>query len=306
MEDLTTKLGPLTLKNPIMTASGTFGYGKEYAFFYPLSSLGAVVVKGISPFPHHGNPVPRICETASGMMNAIGLQNPGVEDFIRKDEYLPFLIREKATVIVNIWGKTIDDYCKVAERLDCVEGIAALEINISCPNIKEGGIAFGTDLGQAAKVVSQVRKVAKRLPLITKLSPNVTRISDFAKCVVDAGSDIVSLINTFTAMAIDIEKRKPKIANVFAGLSGACIKPIAVKMVYEVSKAVNVPIIGMGGIFSAADAIEFFLAGADAVAVGTANFVDPRAAMNILNGVNEYLETHGYKSISELVGNLDM
>lgn len=303
MADLTTNLGRLVLKNPVMTASGTFGYGEEYAKFYPLKQLGAVMVKGVSPFQCHGNPMPRICETSSGMLNAIGLQNPGVVNFINKPEYLPFLRKEEATVIVNIWGRSVEDYCTVAEKLDGVEGIAALEINISCPNIKEGGIAFGTDPVLAAKVVSSVRKVTK-LPLITKLSPNVTKISEFAKIVVDEGTDIISLINTYPGMAIDIETRKPKIANTTGGLSGPAIKPIAIKMVYETANAIDVPIIGMGGIFTAADAIEFFLAGADAVAVGTANFIDPMTPIKIISGINEYLDSHGYSGIKELVGNL--
>lgn len=303
MADLTTDLGKLLLKNPVITASGTFGYGEEYAKFYPLKQLGAVVVKGVSPFQCDGNPMPRICETSSGMLNAIGLQNPGVENFINKPEYLPFLRKEEAVVIVNIWGKSVDDYCVVAEKLDGVAGIAALEINISCPNIKEGGIAFGTDPLLAAKVVASVRNATK-LPLITKLSPNVTKISEFAKIVVSEGSDMISLINTYPGMAIDIESRKPKIANITGGLSGPAIKPIAVKMVYETANVVDVPIIGMGGIFTAADAIEFFLAGADAVAIGTANFIDPMAPIKIISGINEYLDSHGYSRLSKLVGNL--
>ena len=303
MADLTTNLGKLILKNPVMTASGTFGYGEEYAKFYPLKQLGAVMVKGISPFQCDGNPMPRICETSSGMLNAIGLQNPGVENFINKPEYLPFLRKEEAVVIVNIWGKSVNDYCAVAEKLDGVEGVAAFEINISCPNIKGGGIAFGTDPLLAAKVVASVRKATK-LPLITKLSPNVTKISEFAKIVVGEGSDMISLINTYPGMAIDIESRKPKIANITGGLSGPAIKPIAIKMVYETANAVDVPIIGMGGIFAPADAIEFFLAGADAVAIGTANFIDPMAPIKIISGINEYLDSHGYSRVSELIGNL--
>ncbi len=303
MANLTTNLGKLVLTNPVMTASGTFGYGEEYAKFYPLKQLGAVVVKGISPFQCHGNPMPRICETSSGMLNAIGLQNPGVDNFINKPEYLPFLRKAGAVVIVNIWGKSVEDYCAVAEKLDGVEGIAALEINISCPNIKEGGIAFGTDPVLAAKVVSSVRKKTK-LPVITKLSPNVTKVSEFAKIVVGEGADMISLINTYPGMAIDIETRKSRIANITGGLSGPAIKPIAIKMVYETANAVDVPIIGMGGIFTTADAIEFFLAGADAVAIGTANFIDPMTPIKIISGINEYLDSHGYSGIKELVGNL--
>jgi dihydroorotate dehydrogenase (NAD+) catalytic subunit len=301
MADLTTKLGKLILKNPVMTASGTYGYGKEYSEFYPLNSLGAIMVKGISPEPVYGNPMPRVCETASGMLNAIGLQNPGVEKFISNEEYMPFLRKNSATVIVNIWGKSIDDYRYVAERLDDVEGVHALEINISCPNIKEGGIAFGTDLKVAAKVISEVRK-ATSLPLITKLSPNVTKIADFAKVVVDEGSDMISLINTLTGMAIDIETRRPKLANVTGGLSGAAIKPVAIKMVYDVANAVDVPIIGMGGIFNADDAIEFFLAGADAIAVGTANFINPTAPIDIISGINKYLDDNQFNHINDIIG----
>jgi len=305
MADLTTNLGKLVLKNPVMTASGTFGYGEEYAKFYPLKQPGAVIVKGVSPFQCDGNPMPRICETSSGMLNAIGLQNPGVENFINNSEYLPFLRKEEAVVIVNIWGRSVEDYCVVAEKLDGLAGIAALELNISCPNIKEGGIAFGTNPKLAAEVVSSVRKKTK-LPLITKLSPNVTKVSEFAKLVVNEGSDMISLINTYPGMAIDIETRKPRVANITGGLSGPAIKPIAIKMVYETANAVNVPIIGMGGIFTATDAIEFFLAGADAVAIGTANFIDPMAPITIISGINEYLDSHGYSSIKELVGNLAM
>ncbi|HJO93276.1 MAG TPA: dihydroorotate dehydrogenase [Victivallales bacterium] len=301
MADLTTKLGKLILKNPVMTASGTYGYGEEYSEFYPLDTLGAIMVKGISPEPVNGNPMPRVCETSSGMLNAIGLQNPGVEKFISNEKYMPFLRKHNATVIVNIWGKSIDDYRYVAERLDDVEGIHALEINISCPNIKEGGIAFGTDLKVAAKVVSEVRK-ASNLPLITKLSPNVTKIADFAKVVVNEGSDIVSLINTLTGMAIDIETRKPKLANVTGGLSGAAIKPVAIKMVYDVANAVDVPVIGMGGIFNSDDAVEFFLAGADAIAVGTANFVNPVAPVEIISGINKYLDDNQFKNVNDIVG----
>lgn len=302
MADLTTRLGKLTLKNPVMTASGTFGYGSEYADRVPLDKLGAVVVKGISPKPVHGNPTPRIAEVTSGMLNAIGLQGPGVEKFLHADEYMPFLRRSGATVIVNIWGKSVDDYRLVAERLEAEsQGIAALEINVSCPNVKEGGIAFGTDPKMMAKVVSSVRSATK-LPLITKLSPNVSRVGDFAIAARDAGSDMVSLINTIPAMAIDINTFKPKLANVTGGLSGPAIKPIAVRMVYEAAKAVEIPVIGMGGIMCAEDAIEFFLAGASAVAIGTANFVDPTTCLKVIAGINSYLDAKGFKSVHEIVG----
>ncbi len=302
MADLTTRLGPVTLRNPVMTASGTFGFGFEYADYVPLDRLGAVVVKGIATFPWHGNPTPRVAEVTGGMLNAIGLQGPGVEKFLHGEEYLPFLRRAGATVFINIWGRTIEEYAEVAARLEAEPaGIAALEINISCPNIKEGGVAFGTDLRLAGAVVAAVR-AATRLPLITKLSPNVTRIGDFARAVVDAGSDMVSLINTLSGMAIDIETRRPLIANRFGGLSGPAIKPVAVRMVYEAAQAVSVPVIGMGGIMTAADAIEFLLAGADAVAVGTANFTDPETPLKVITGIDAWLERHGCRSVAEIVG----
>lgn len=302
MADLTTDLGGIVLKNPVMTASGTFGYGYEYKDYFDLGKLGAVVVKGIAAFPSHGNPTPRVAEVSSGMLNAIGLQGPGVDKFLHGAEYMPFLRTTGAVVVVNIWGKTVDGYREVAERLEAErDGIAALEINISCPNIKEGGAAFGTDLKLAAEVVAGVRR-ATTLPLITKLSPNVTRIADFARCAADAGSDMVSLINTITGMAIDINTRRPKIANLFGGLSGPAVKPVAVRMVYQVAQAVRVPVIGMGGIMNAEDAVEFMLAGASAVAVGTAIFADPYAPLKVIDGINEYLDRNGCKSVREIVG----
>ena len=302
MADLTTKLGPLTLKNPVMTASGTFGYGVEYDEFFPISDLGAVVVKGIAPLPVHGNPTPRVAETVSGMLNAIGLQGPGVDKFLHDSHYLPYLRKANATVIVNMWGKKLEDYAYVAERLEAEkDGIAALEINVSCPNIKEGGISFGTNTKSMMEVVSAVRK-ATNIPLITKLSPNVTKIADFAKAAEDAGSDMISLINTIPAMAIDIETRRPKIANVTGGLSGPCIKPVAIKMVYDAAKAVRIPVIGMGGIMSGNDAVEFLLAGASAVAVGTAIFAAPYAPVRVINEINEYLDKHNIKQVSDLIG----
>jgi len=302
MADLTTRLGPVTLRNPVMTASGTFGFGFEYADYVPLDRLGAVVVKGIAAFPWHGNPTPRVAEVTGGMLNAIGLQGPGVEKFLHGEEYLPFLRRAGATVFVNIWGRTIEEYAEVAARLDAEpDGIAALEINISCPNIKEGGVAFGTDLRLARAVVAAVR-AATRLPLATKLSPNVSRIGDFARAVVDAGSDMVSLINTLSGMAIDIETRRPRIANRFGGLSGPAVKPVAVRMVYETARAVSVPVIGMGGIMTAEDAVEFLLAGADAVAVGTANFTDPETPLKVIAGIDAWLDRHGCRSVAEIVG----
>ena len=286
-----------------MTASGTFGYGVEYdQEFFPISELGAVVVKGIAPLPVHGNPTPRIAETVSGMINAIGLQGPGVDKFLHDPHYMPYLKKANATVIVNMWGKKIEDYAYVAERLEQEkDGIAALEINVSCPNIKEGGISFGTNTDSMKSVISAVRK-ATTIPLITKLSPNVTRVADFAKAAEDAGSDMISLINTIPAMAIDVETRRPKLANVTGGLSGPCVKPVAIKMVYEASQAVKIPVIGMGGIMNGLDAAEFLLAGASAVAVGTAIFADPYAPVRVIRELNEYLDRHGIKQVSDLVG----
>jgi len=302
LADLTVNLGKLKLKNPVITASGTFGYGMEYLEYCPPEKLGAVTVKGISIFPWEGNRTPRTAEVFGGMLNSIGLQNPGVEKFINDSNYLPALKKRGATVIVNIWGRTIDDYRNVAEILDAnSDGISAIEINISCPNIKEGGIAFGTDLHLAQRVVSAVRSVTS-LPLITKLSPNVTRITDFASAVVDAGTDIISLINTLIGMAIDVKSRKPRIASVMGGFSGPAIKPVAVRMVYEVAKAVDVPIIGMGGISSSEDAIEFLLAGADAIAVGTAIFADPELPLKIIDGINNYLDNNSLRNVSEIIG----
>jgi dihydroorotate dehydrogenase (NAD+) catalytic subunit len=306
MADLTVNLGKFSLKNPVMTASGTFGYGFEYKDYYDLKELGAVVVKGIAMKPSHGNKTPRVAEVASGMLNAIGLQGPGVDKFLHGEEYLPFLRTTGADVIVNIWGKSIEEYRDVAAALDAdSEGITALEINISCPNIKEGGVAFGTNRELAYEVISEVRK-ATSLPLITKLSPNVTDITEFAKVSEDAGSDAISLINTITGMAIDIETRKPLIANITGGLSGPAIKPVALRMVWQAAGAVKIPVIGMGGIMTAEDAIEFFLAGAKAIAVGTAIFADPFAPLKVIDGINEYLDRHGYASINDIVGALEV
>ncbi len=297
--DISVKIGVLELKNPVMTASGTFGYGEEYAEFLDLSRLGAVVVKGLSLMPKEGNPPPRIVETASGMLNAIGLQNIGIERFIY--EKLPFLRTYDTQIIVNFFGDSIDEYVAAAERLSAVDGIHGLEMNISCPNKQEGWCIFGTDPGVTSQVVGAVRK-ATRLPLIVKLSPNVTDISLMAKAAADAGADALSVINTLTGMAIDIRTRKPKLANRTGGLSGPAIKPVAVRMVYEVYKAVDVPIIGMGGIMNAEDALEFIIAGASAVAVGTANFIRPTVSVDIIDGITAFLAQEHIADINSLRG----
>lgn len=298
MSDLRVELAGLQLKNPVMVASGTFGYGREYAEFYDLSRLGAVVVKGVATEPWPGNPVPRIAETPSGMLNAIGLQNPGVDTFLAVD--LPFLRQFDTTVVVNIIGRTVEEYVEVTRRLSEAEGVHAIEINISCPNIKEGGLQFGSDPTQAARVVEAV-KAATHLPVIPKLSPNVTDIVAMAKAVEGAGADAISMINTLLGMAIDVRRRRPVLANVFGGLSGPAIRPIAVRMVWQVYEAVQVPIIGMGGIMNADDACEFILAGAKAIAVGTANFVDPEAALRVIEGLDRYVAESGLNYL-ELVG----
>lgn len=306
MSDMSVKLGSLTLKNPVMTASGTFGYGEEYNKFYPISKLGAVVVKGIAPWQSHGNAMPRTAEVVSGMINAIGLQGPGIDKFLTSSHYMPFLCTTGATVIVNIWGRKPEDYALVAERLEAEkDGIAALEINVSCPNVKEGGLSFGTNVASMQSVVRAVREKTT-LPLITKLSPNVSCIADFAKGAQDAGSDMISLINTIPAMAIDIETRRPKLANITGGLSGPAVKPVAIKLVYEAAKAVSIPVIGMGGITCGADAVEFLLAGASAIAVGTATFADPAAPLKVLNELEEWMDSHGVKSVSELIGQVQI
>jgi dihydroorotate dehydrogenase (NAD+) catalytic subunit len=302
MVNLAVKIGKMTLKNPVMTASGTFGYGEEYAEFVDLNRLGAVVVKGLSLLPKQGNPPPRVVETASGMLNAIGLQNIGIEKFIQ--EKLPFLKRFDTAVIVNFFGDSIAEYMGAAERLSSAEGIDGLEMNISCPNKQAGWCIFGTDPKVTGEVVTAVRK-ATHLPLIVKLSPNVTDISLMARVAEDAGADAVSLINTITGMAIDIRTRRPKLANITGGLSGPAIKPVAVRMVYEVFRQVKIPVIGMGGIMTADDAIEFMIAGARAVAVGTANFVRPGVTMDILDGIMGYMEEHGLEDIGSLTGTVD-
>jgi len=297
--DLSVRIGKLKLKNPVMTASGTFGYGDEYAEFIDLDRLGAIVVKGLSLKPKEGNPPPRIVETPSGMLNAIGLQNIGIDNFIRKK--LPFLRTVKTPVIVNFFGDSIDEYVRASEKLSAADGVHGLEMNISCPNKQAGWSIFGTDPKVTYKVVSEVRKATDRT-LIVKLSPNVTDISLMAKVAEDAGADAVSLINTLTGMSIDIKTRRPRLANIIGGLSGPAVRPVAVRMVWQCYKAVHIPIIGMGGIVLAEDAVEFILAGASAVAVGTGNFVNPNATINIINGIRTFMNTEGIKSINEIKG----
>ena len=302
MTDLSVQIGRLTLANPLIAASGCFGYGVEYAESVDLSTLGGVAVKGLFLAEREGHPPERIIETPSGMLNAIGLQGIGVHRFIR--EKLPELRRLRAVTIVNICGSTLDEYVELARILSDAEGVAALELNISCPNIKEGGITFGCDLRGTFGVVSAVKKVT-HLPVIPKLTPNVTDVASFARASEEAGADAVSLVNTFLAMAIDVETRRPHLSNIVGGLSGPAIRPIAVRMVYECRRAVKIPVVGMGGIASARDVIEFLIAGATAVQVGTANFVDPFIWPKLLDGLRDYLHRHQIARVQDLVGTID-
>jgi dihydroorotate dehydrogenase (NAD+) catalytic subunit len=300
--DLSVKIGSLTLKNPLIAASGCFGYGVEYADLVDLASLGGVAVKGLFLAEREGHPPPRVVETPAGMLNAIGLQGIGVHRFV--EEKLPELRARRATVIVNICGTTLDEYVEVARILSDAEGVHALELNISCPNIKEGGITFGCSLPGTHDVVSAVRKVT-RLPVIPKLTPNVTDVASFARAAEDAGADAISLVNTFLAMAIDVHTRRPKLTNIVGGLSGPAIRPIAVRMVYECRRAVKIPIIGMGGIATADDVIEFMIAGANAVQVGTMNFVDPFIWAKLLDGIRAYMAAHAIERLQDIVGTVD-
>ncbi|HET7559237.1 MAG TPA: dihydroorotate dehydrogenase [Limnochordia bacterium] len=292
--DLSLTLAGIPLDNPVMVASGTFGYGRDYAPLVDLDRIGAVMVKGVSSEPWPGNPPPRIWETPAGMLNAIGLQNPGVDAFVQHD--LPFLSRRRCKVIVNVIGKRAEEYVAVARRLDGEPGVHALELNISCPNIKEGGIAFGSDPHAAAALVAAVRKATAK-PIIPKLSPNVTDIKLMARAVVDAGADAISLVNTFLGMAIDVRRRRPVLANTFGGLSGPAIRPIAVRMVWEAYESVSVPIIGMGGIANGRDALEFVLAGASAVAVGTATFARPHTALEVVEALAAAADAEPFASL---------
>jgi dihydroorotate dehydrogenase (NAD+) catalytic subunit len=301
--DLAVTIGNMILKNPVMTASGTFGYGEEYAPFVDLNRLGAVVVKGLSLEPRSGNPPPRIMETPAGMLNAVGLQNVGVRAFIAQK--LPFLRKFDTAVIANIFGETVDEYRRVAEILSGAEGVHAIEVNISCPNVNKGGIAFGARPDLAAEVTRRVRGETG-FPLIVKLTPNVTDIAEIALAVEAAGADAISLINTITGMSVDIEKRRPHLANITGGLSGPAIRPVALRMVWQVVRAVKIPVIGIGGIMTASDALEFFITGATAIQVGTANFVNPVAVLEIIDGIREYLIRHEIADIAELIGSLNI
>lgn len=297
--DLSVEVAGIQMKNPVMTASGTFGYGREYSRSVDLSQLGAVVVKGTSLNPWPGNPPPRVAETPGGMLNAIGLENPGVDCFIR--DHLPWLREFNVPVIVNVVGKTAEEYAEVARRLDSEPGVAGLELNISCPNVKEGGLAFGTDPGMAGEATRAVRGVT-RLPLIVKLSPNVTSITDVARAVEEAGADALSLINTLLGMAIDVRTRRPVLENVVGGLSGPAVKPVALRMVWQVAEVTRLPIIGMGGIMTAEDALEFIMAGATAVAIGTATLVNPGATLDVIQGIRGFMEENGVRRVRDLVG----
>jgi len=300
--DMSVTIAGINLRNPVMTASGTFGYGQEFAEYVDLETIGAFITKGLSLRPRAGNPTPRIVETPGGMLNAIGLQNVGIEAFIAKK--VPFLRNVQTPAIANFFGSTIDEYAELAGRLDQIPEIAGLEVNISCPNVKQGGIVFGTDPKCAADVVTACRKATSK-PLIVKLSPNVTDVVAMAKACADAGADALSLINTLTGLAIDLQKRKPVLANITGGLSGPAIKPVALRMVWQVARAVNLPLIGIGGIMNATDALEFMLAGATAIQVGTASFINPSAAQEIAVGMEAWMVANGVADIKTLIGALE-
>lgn len=299
--DLNVTIGHLKLKNPVMTASGTFGYGEEYSEFLDLNKLGAVIVKGISLKPMEGNPPPRICETPCGMLNSIGLQNVGLKKFLK--EKLPHLRTFDTNIIVNILGNSLNEYVRLSKALD-EAGVDGIELNVSCPNVKKGGIAFSTEKKILAKLIAKVRQTVNKAIVITKLPPNVSNMRKFAKVAEDSGSDAISLINTIPGLAIDIETWNPKLAHTTGGLSGPAIRPVAVRMVWEASHAVSIPVIGIGGIMNAQDAIEFFLAGATAIQVGTANFVNPKATVHIIRGIEEYLKRKEIYDIKEVIGGL--
>lgn len=303
MSDLSVRIHTLQLKNPVMTASGTFGYGPEFADFIPLDGLGGIIVKGTTLHPREGNDYPRMVETASGMLNCVGLQNKGVDYFC--EHIYPEIKDIDTNIIVNVSGSSPDDYAECAARVDALEKVPAIELNISCPNVKQGGMAFGVTCEGAASVVKAVRKRYHKT-LIVKLSPNVTNIAEIARAVEAEGADSVSLINTLMGMAIDIEKRRPKLSIGTGGLSGPAVKPVALRMVWQVAKAVKIPVIGLGGIMTATDAIEFLMAGATAIEIGTANFIDPAVTIKVRDGIDEWLERHGCKSVQEIIGVLEV
>lgn len=302
MADLKVNIGKLSLKNPVLTASGTFGYGLEFQDFVPLEGIGGIIVKGTTLHPREGNDYPRMAETASGMLNCVGLQNKGVDYFC--EQIYPQLKDIDTNFIVNVSGSTLEDYAECAARIDALEKIPAIELNISCPNVKQGGMAFGTSCEGAASVVKAVRERYNKT-LIVKLSPNVTDIAEIARACEVEGADSVSLINTLMGMAIDIEKRRPVLSIATGGLSGPAVKPVALRMVWQVAKAVKIPVVGLGGIMTAEDAIEFFMAGATAIEIGTANFIDPTATIKVRDGINDWLERHGCQSIQEIIGNIE-
>lgn len=303
MADLRVNLGQLALKNPVMTASGTFGFGEEFSDFIDLSCLGGYVVKGTTLEPRQGNAYPRMAETPSGMLNAVGLQNKGVHYFA--ENIYPRLTKYDSNLIVNVSGSTIEDYVACSEVVASLDKVSAIELNISCPNVKEGGMSFGVCASSAAEVVKAVRRVYPH-HLMVKLSPNVTDITEIARAVESEGADSVSLINTLLGMAIDVDKRKPLLSTVTGGLSGPCIKPVALRMVWQTAKAVKIPVVGMGGIMNWKDAVEFMLAGASAIQIGTANFIDPKITIAVIEGINQYLEKYGYLSVNEIIGNLEI
>lgn len=296
---LEVKIHNLSLKNPVLTASGTFGYGEEFADFIDLSRLGGIIVKGTTGSHREGNAYPRMAETPSGMLNAVGLQNAGVDVFCQKTYHR--ICDIDTNIIVNVSGSSIEEYCETAAKIDALDKIPAIELNISCPNVKKGGMGFGTDPKMAAQVVSEVRKVYHKT-LIVKLTPNVTSIADIAKAVEEAGADSVSLINTMLGMAVDVERRRPVLSTITGGLSGPAVKPVAVRMVWQVAKAVKIPVIGLGGIASANDALEFLMAGAMAVQIGTANFLDPTVTVKVVEGLQDYLNRHNIKDIHDIIG----
>ena len=303
MADLSVNIGKLNLSNPVMTASGTFGYGLEFQDFVDLEKIGGIIVKGTTLHHREGNPYPRMAETPMGMLNAVGLQNKGVHYFV--DHIYPQIKDIRTNMIVNVSGSQVEDYAETASIINELENIPAIELNISCPNVKQGGMAFGVTAHGAAEVVSAVRKVYKKT-LIVKLSPNVTDITEIARAVEGAGADSVSLINTLLGMAIDAEKRRPILSTVTGGMSGAAVKPIALRMVWQVAKAVIIPVVGLGGIMNWKDAVEFLLAGATAIQIGTANFIDPAITVKVAEGINDYLDRHGYSSVRDIIGALEV